>query len=244
LTRNTMIGFSQRIQLDWLEDTAQMVLAGQDKAQITTSLRERLSDKVSVGGDAERSNREKAITILLRTWLLVPERLQPFRDEGLRFLRALPRDRHLAVHWGMVMVIYPFWGAVAETAGRLGHLQGTFAPALVQRRMRERFGERETVARAARRVLRSFIDWGVLQEADGKGIYRLATPRPVDESNLVAWLVEAVLISNGSQSMPVQLATQTPMLFPFRLIPSITTSPRLELYRQGLDEDIVMLRAA
>lgn len=29
-----------------------------------------------------------------------------------------------------------------------------------QRRMREEYGERETVSRATQRVLRSFIDWG------------------------------------------------------------------------------------
>ena len=36
----------------------------------------------------------------------------------------------------------------------------TAGAAQVQRRLRERFGERETVARAARRILRAYIDWG------------------------------------------------------------------------------------
>lgn len=60
------IGFSQRVQLDWLEQTAALVLAGQTREQVETTLQERLHDKLSIGGTAQRGNREKAITILLK----------------------------------------------------------------------------------------------------------------------------------------------------------------------------------
>ena len=66
------IGFSQRIQLDWLEQTAALVLAGQTREQIEATLQECLHDKLSVGGTAQRGNREKAITILLKIWVSVP----------------------------------------------------------------------------------------------------------------------------------------------------------------------------
>ena len=79
------IGFSQRVQLDWLEQTAAMVLAGQTREQVETTLQERLHDKLSIGGTAQRGNREKAITILLKIWVSVPAWLQPFRDDGLVF---------------------------------------------------------------------------------------------------------------------------------------------------------------
>ncbi len=73
MTRRTdQIGFSQRVRLEWLEQTANLVLAGNDKAAVNDALQELLKDKVSVGGQAERGNREKIITILLKTWLTVP----------------------------------------------------------------------------------------------------------------------------------------------------------------------------
>ena len=75
----------------------------------------------------------------------------------------------MLVHWCMCMAVYPFFGTVADAVGRLLRLQGTAGAAQVQRRLRERFGERETVARAARRILRAYIDWGVLSETDEKG---------------------------------------------------------------------------
>ena len=83
------------------------------------------------------------------------------------------------------MAVYPFFGTVAESTGRLLHLQGAAAAAQVQRRVREQLGERETVSRAAWRILRAFVDWEALLETDEKGIDRGASKRAVDDMPLV-----------------------------------------------------------
>ena len=165
------IGFSQRVRLEWLEQTANLVLAGNDKTAINAALQELLQDKVSVGGEAERGNREKIITILMKVWLNVPAKLEVLRSDGLELLKRLPEKERIVVHWGMVTAVYPFWSVVATQVGRLLKLQGSAAASHIQRRLREQYGERETVYRAARRVLRSYVDWGVLNESDTKGIY-------------------------------------------------------------------------
>ena len=135
--RKAQIGFSQRIRLEWLEQTANLMLAGNDKDAINNSLQALLQDKVSVGGRSIRGNREKIITILLKTWLAVPRELEQLRDEGLEILQGLPRKDRIVVHWGMALAAYPFWGAVAAHTGRLLRLQGTAAAAHVQRRVKE-----------------------------------------------------------------------------------------------------------
>ena len=48
MSTSMQIGFSQRIQLDWLEHTAALVLAGQTREQIETILQEHLHDKLSI----------------------------------------------------------------------------------------------------------------------------------------------------------------------------------------------------
>jgi len=75
--RSDQIGFSQRVRLEWLEQTANLVLAGNDKAAVNEALQELLKDKVSAGGQAERGNREKIITILLKTWEATPALSKP-----------------------------------------------------------------------------------------------------------------------------------------------------------------------
>jgi hypothetical protein len=246
MSTSMQIGFSQRIQLDWLEHTAAIVLAGQTREQIETTLQERLHDKLSIGGTAQRGNREKAITILLKIWVSVPIWLQPLRDDGLGHLRRLPHADHIAVHWGMTMAAYPFFGAVAETVGRLMRLQGTCAAAQIQRRLREQLGERETVARAARRILRCFVDWGVLQETQEKGVYQVSPARPVQDKQLAAWLIEAALLAQSTDTSALQRLLQTPTLFPFRMprlyAADLEGQGRVEIFRQGLDEDMVALR--
>src|SRR4029453_6300359 len=100
MSTSMQIGFSQRIQLDWLDHTAALVLAGQTREQVETILQEHLHDKLSIGGTAQRGNREKAITVLLKIWVSVPTWLQPLRDDGLGHMRRLPHAHNIAVHWG------------------------------------------------------------------------------------------------------------------------------------------------
>jgi hypothetical protein len=248
MTRRTdQIGFSQRVRREWLEQTANLVLAGNDKIAVNDALQALLKDKVSVGGQARRGNREKIITILLKTWLTVPNELEVLRDEGLDLLKQVPRRDHLAIHWGMVMAVYPFWSGVAVQVGRLLRLQSSEAAAHVQRRVREKYGERETVSRATRRVLRSYLDWGVLQETGTKGVYTAGTILPIDDSRLIAWLTEAALHARANGSAPLRDLIDSPSFFPFRIKPIhadslVAASSRLDILRHGLDDNLVMLR--
>ena len=117
----------------------------------------------------------------------------------------------------------------------------------VQRRVREQLGERETVARATRRVLRCFIDWGVLQETQEKGVYHSVPVRSVTDKKLAAWLIEGILLASSSNASPLKALVQSPALFPFVVGPlsigDLEGHNRLEWFRQGLDEEMVMLRS-
>lgn len=247
MDRRGQVGFSQRVRLEWFERTANLILAGNDKAAVNAALQELLKDKVSVGGHFERGNREKIITILLKTWLNVPDELRALRDDGLDLLKRFPLSDHLAIHWGMVTAVYPFWSGVATQIGRLLRLQGSAAAAQVQRRMREQYGERETVSRAAQRVLRSYRDWGVLKDTSIKGIYYAGTTLAVDDTRLIAWLVEASLYTRDNGSSPLKYIIASPSFFPFRIKlvmaeSLVSASSRLEVLRHGLDDELVMLR--
>jgi hypothetical protein len=245
---STMIGLNQRIRIEWLQYTANLVLAGNTKEDITSALQEYLKDKLSVGGTAIRSNRGKAISILMRIWINTSDELAEFRQTGLDLLKALPRPYHIAIHWGMTMAVYPFWGAVASQTGRLLRLQGTASAPQIQRRVREQFGERETVSRAARRIIRSFIDWQVLTETQRKGVYQQASNLKLDKPELIAWLIEALLHAQENSASSLNMLFNSPMLFPFHLMPItpdnlMSLSPGLEVHRHGLDEDLVVIRA-
>jgi hypothetical protein len=242
--KHEMIGFSQRIRLDWLQHTADLALAGSSKDEIFAALRERLRDRLSVGRDPERGNREKAITILAKVWVTVPHELRSLRDDGLGLLQRLPAGDRMLVHWCMCIAVYPFFGAVAEATGRLLHLQRTASAPQVQRRVREQFGERETVSRAARRILRAFVDWGVLAEAGKTGIYRGESKRVADEESLILWVLKAALLAKAEQSLSLPAALRGPRLFPFDIvlppIRALEGCRSIEITRHGLDQEILL----
>ncbi len=245
--RINQIGLDRAVRLKWLDQTATMVLAGNDIASIKLALQDDLKDSFRSVDTTVRGSIDKTITILTKVWLKPPAVLEQLRLEGLDLLTNLSRADRLTVHWGMVMAVYPFWASVAAQVGRLFRLQGSASAAHVQRRLREQYGERETVSRRARYVLRSYVDWGVLRVAGTVGIYSACPTLAIDDSRLIAWLVEASLHARSNGTAPLKDVIGSPSLFPFRLkriAPDqlATTSSRLDFLRHDLDNELVMLR--
>jgi hypothetical protein len=129
--------------------------------------------------------------------------------------------------------------------GRLLKLQDTVTTAQIRRRVQEQLGERESVARAGRLVVNCFADWGVLAEGGRKGAYQAILPRTVTDMKLAVWLIEASLLAGTATSAPVRDLIQSPALFPFTIptpgIRDLESNARLQSYRHGLDEDMVIL---
>ena len=156
----------------------------------------------------------------------------------------IPLQDRIVLHWGMTAAAYPFWADVAIQVGRLMRLQGAASAAQVQRRMAEHYGQRETVSRATRRVMSSFVDWGVLSRAEERVYVGL---RAVRDPRLVSWLVEATLRAGSSSVAPLRDIIASPALFPFKLDSIhpgdlIQSSGSLEVFRHGIDVDLVELR--
>ena len=241
------VGISQRTRLEWLDEAAALARAKHSWTQVRSALVEMLRDKVSVSGTAVRGNREKTVTILARIWCRTPSSLTPLRDSGLRLLEGATPASRLAVHWGMTMAVYPFWSIVATHVGRLFRLQGTVTAVQISRRVQERHGERTTVARATRRIVRSFVDWGVLADTETRGRYVPGEVHPLTSPELLAWLAEAVLHARDTETAQSEDLLQQPNLFPFRVSyvpPNVlaAASPRLEVVRHGLDSALLVLR--
>jgi len=111
----------------------------------------------------------------------------------------------------------------------------------------EQYGERETVARAARRVLRSFLDWGVLRESGAKGVYAAGTVLTVNDSRLIAWLIEAALHARRPSSANLVDLLDSPNMFPFiiqrsTLDLSLLESPRVAIINHNMQDQLVTLK--
>ncbi len=244
--RHEQIGLDRLIKFEWLERTAYLVLAGNKAPEVKSVLQEELAGAFRSSNTNVRGSLDKTITILLKTWVSVSREIRPLQKDGLELLSNLERKDHIAIQWCMIMAAYPFWGSVATHAGRLLKLQGAAASSQVQRRVREQYGERETVSRRVRYVLRSFIEWGVLKETGEKGVYGKGNQYSVEDPRLIAWMIEATLHARANGSAAIKDLLDSPSIFPFRLahisaenLASI--SPRVSVLRHGLDDDLVLL---
>jgi hypothetical protein len=245
--RYSQIGIDRLVRLEWLQYTASLSLAGNKESVMKSLLQDHLKDSFESTDTSIRSSMDKTITILRKTWDNVPGFLLPLKNDGLSLLASSPKKYHIAIHWGMISAVYPFWGAVAANVGRLIKLQGSAAAVQVQRRLKEQYGERETVSRRVRYILRSFVEWGVIVETAAQGIYAGKNPLTVDNEALITWLIEAYLYSIPSGASNFRDLIGKSSLFPFSLhmVSSdrlANYSDRLDIVRHGFDETLIILK--
>ena len=245
--RRLQVGIDRFIRLEWLEYTSNLMLAGNSVKTVEYELEQSLKSSFSSSVPGRRGALSKTLTILMRTWPRADSEIQCLRDSGLKLLQTVKKSDHIAIQWGMIMAAYPFWGSVARQTGRLLRLQENIAANQIQRRLREQYGERETVSRSAQRVIQAFVDWGVLKKAEEVGMYGQVQAYSIDDPRLISWLIEASLHSSSNRAAMIKDLLDSTSLFPFRLmhVPAehlVTISPRLDLLRHGLDDDLVMLR--
>jgi hypothetical protein len=232
------IGFDRLISLEWAT-TALEVRAG--AAQLEDL--EALLDAGGLGAAA----RTKTRTVLNRLWLQPRVELVDFADRGVAIFKATPNVSTAALHWGMAVATYPFFGKVAELIGRLSALQGDCASAEIHRRMSEIYGEREGTYRMTNMVIQSQAGWNAVERVEkGKRVIRLA-PVVVEDDALTAWLIEAALRYAG-KSLTISSLQSQPVLFPFNLTQSlaylVSNSEHLAVRAEGPGNRFVALRGS
>ncbi len=235
------IGFDRFLRRTWLNQALDLASAGVDVQSARTQLMASLADEIT-----GEESRQKTVRRLSQIWLDPTKKLRPLRDDAVQLYRESYRRDAFPLHWGMTMAVYPFFGMAAETMGRLLRLQAEFTTAQVHRRVRASYGERPTVKRAVERVLQSLVDWEVLTRSEQEGIYRQKRTWTVTEEAVTTWLLEAALHAAEKKSGQIDVLVQTPPLFPFLITrPSGLVAEkhdRLELFRQGLDQEMILLR--
>lgn len=239
MRRPAAIGFDRRIRTEWLDAVAAKLAAGAKSADIR-KFGHRLLRREYPGDDA----RAKTLTVMFHLWVDAPETAVTLRDAAAKLLSEVDPVERVGLHWGLGLATYPFFRDVADASGRLLALQDSVSLTQLQRRLAERWGQRSTTERAAQRIVRSWIDWGVLKETAQRGTY---TPgrRLEARGALAAWLIEALLVAGDADSQSVTKARTNPQLFPFELCVTgheLRRAPRLVVHRQGVDEDVVALR--
>jgi hypothetical protein len=247
-TRHDKLGIKQTIQKHWMDYVVQMMLAGLNEKAIRAELDEFLATQKQSGGTGERGKKTYGMAIsILASWFAPHKDLTPFRDHALELIRHENIKNWLPYHWAVISASYPFWFNVAKQTGRLFNLQDQIMRAQIVSRLKEQYGDRETVARNSRYVIRSFVAWGVLEDSKVKGCYEQCKPMGISEPNLAILLYEAALYAHKEGKAALGFLKNSPAFFPFRL-PVLTgdyisqQSKTIDVVRYGLDDELLKLR--
>lgn len=245
--RHEAIGIKQAIRFEWMQKAANLLLAELDTKTIRQELHEFLADRKGNGSEGERSDQTRTFVVnnLMKIWVSPGPELIPFRNASLTFLRENP-SMGLAVHWGMISAAYPFWFNVARQTGRLLALQDQVTQTQIINRLKEQYGDRQTIFRYGRYVLRSFVAWGALKDSEAKGCYEKASPVRIAEP-LAILMFESALLATPEANGALGLLLNNPAFFPF-LLPVMTgdfvsqRSGRIDVVRYGLDDELLKLK--
>jgi hypothetical protein len=236
------VRFDRRIDIEWLDAAAANVALGSDSVTIRTGLSDLLEGQVA-GGRKRGTSCHKTVGILCGVWLDVDPGVRGVRDRAIAMLPSLSPLERKALHWSLLLAGFPFFAEIARNAGRLLGLQGSLSMAQLTRRMRESWGDRSTMDKAAQRVMRSMVQWGFLVDEADKGVYAREKERVAVSGELAGLLLEGLLINEG-KTIPVVQAATHPALFPFDVSLNshgLRQSSQFEVHRQGLDMDVVGL---
>jgi hypothetical protein len=176
----------------------------------------------------------KTCTVLIRTWQSVPPDHVPLRDQGFALLRHMPAEQRLVVHWGMLLLAYPFFRDTVSAIGKAATTQSIISRPQTRRRIIETWGDRATVNRCLRYIFQSLVDWGILIP-DSADTYHVAAPSQVEDSRLAIWFAKATIIAREAP-ISFSTATQAPEHFPYRLhlsMADIARSGQFETFRDG-----------
>lgn len=247
--RHTIIGIKQVIRCEWMDHTARLLLAGLDAPTIRHELHTWLADHTGTGAEGQRSVQTRTFVVnnLMRIWVTPDAELLPFRDASLAFVQKNPALA-LPVHWGMISAVYPFWFNVARQTGRLLALQDQITQMQIITRLKEQYGDRPTVSRYARFVIRSLVAWGVLRDAATKGCYEKAAPVSITDTHLASLLLESSLLATPEARTALRLLLNHPTCFPFQL-PLMNgdlvaqCNHHIEVVRSGPDDELLQLRS-
>lgn len=227
------IGFDRFIKHSWAT-AALDVRAGQASVDDLAALLER--DGLSAAA------RKKTRTVLNRLWLEPRADTSDFVDRAvIHYQAGAPA---MVLHWGVAIATYPFFAHVAGLVGRLTGIQGDCSASEVQRRMSERYGEREGTYRMTNMVLQSQADWGAISRVAGKTRLVRNADKPVHGIELTGWLLEAAVRSTG-RPIPAAAMASLAILYPFSLSESVGYSAdanrHLELRSVGAGKEMIAL---
>ena len=232
------IGFLHYIRSEWLDATVSYYTKSQDLDIIKAKL-----DKIIEYETKSEEVKRKTIDVLTRTWIRVPKNIEVYRQNGIELFQKVEPSEYIILHWGMLLIAFPFFRDICEIIGKLNQLYGKITTGQIHQRMIEKWGKRSSMVRATDRVLQSMIQWEIIEKTDNELV--LKNQLKISNIDLCMWIIEALLRSEHTNAMEYDRLVLLPTIFPFSIdVPFyyVKKSNRFHYSMQGINIGVLSLR--
>ncbi|PLY12614.1 MAG: hypothetical protein C0631_16565 [Sedimenticola sp.] len=245
--RFNKVGIQRELHREWFDKAANLHAMGFSKADARQEIYAYLDGAPGFDNPPSMQTKTYVANALIKSWIAPEPDLIPLRDAAFQLLQENPAAS-FPIHWCLLGAAYPFWFSVAAVAGRLLNLQDQVTQTQIVSRLKEKFGDRQTISRRARYVIRSFVAWGALKDSEAKGCYEKVVPMGIADADLGIIMFESALLATPDAKGTLGLLVNNPAFFPFQL-PMMTGdfvsqhSDRIDVVRYGMDDELLKLKA-
>jgi hypothetical protein len=245
--RFSKVGIQRELHIEWFDQAARIHAMGFTKSESRQEIYSYLDNAPGFDTPPSKQSKIYIANALIKSWIAPDDDLLPLRNAAFRYSQDNPHAG-LPIHWCLLGAAYPFWFSVAAIVGRLLNLQDQVTQTQIVSRLKEKFGDRQTISRRARYVIRSFVAWGVLKDTEVKGCYEIISPINIPDPTLAVLMFESALLSMLEGKCELGLLLNSPAFFPFHL-PVVTgdyisqNSEVIDVVRYGLDDELLRLKS-
>jgi len=195
MSSNKSVTLNRSLKASWIVAALRLRASSSDletaKAELEALIGQDIQGKESI---------RKSLRYLRQLWLEPHPEHGDLQNEAIGLYKEHPTFGNACfLSYFMLITIYPFAREVAEVCGQLNRLQGTVKTEQIKRKIAGIHGEREQVLRSARCVVFAFVELGMLQTADKKGVY-FAAKVALNGYRSAAFALNALLCSLGGKS--------------------------------------------
>ncbi|TCN74247.1 hypothetical protein EDB60_101120 [Vibrio crassostreae] len=225
------VNFSRHIEVQWLDSVAVWVAEGKQKKELDEQIDLMLEPSVTC-----KVNRGKTRNQLTKLW---SPKSDDVTGSFTQFaIEAVLGSEHpnFVLHWGMLIAKNNFFADVVRFIGRREKHSEVFTYAQVQKNIVELYGDTETVKRGLRSVLKTLIDFKVLERQTNR-TYKAHKLEHKVESKYKSWLLQSLMYNQRYRSRSLADMLDDLIWFPFILSVSVNEleTTWFDLHQQGND---------
>lgn len=203
-----IIGMSRNINLEWLNETASLVLLGKTEAEVKETLNEYLSFSIM-----SPTNLRKTREILMNIWTRKSVEHVKIRDFALEVFNTNKLSNKLVAHWCMILISYSVFGDICSVIGKMGDKQFDITTAQVKNRMFDVWGERTTLFHSIDKNIKTLKDLGSLSTIK-TGVYEINKIDIKDEKAIVL-IIATLLTIKDKLYLKIEELENSYEFFPF-----------------------------